>query len=104
VPRIGLEELEILVRKRSHWLGQCVVKRPKSEWTLSASKRPRLVFPVVGHRVFDEAVKFPRCRVSFDLTIPNLGVEVREPLPELREFLAREALDEELKFLDGAHV
>ena len=25
---------------------------------------------MVGHRFFDEAVKFPRCRVGFNLTIP----------------------------------
>jgi hypothetical protein len=59
---------------------------------------------VVGHRFVDEAVKFPRCRFSLNLTIPDLGVELRKPLPKPREFLGGEALDEEFKFLDGAHV
>lgn len=99
VPRIGLEKLEILVRERLHLLGQRIVK-----WTPCASKRPGLVCTVVGHRFVDEAVKFPRCRVGFNLSVPNLGVEVREPLPELREFLGGEALDKKLKLFDGAHV
>ena len=58
---------------------------------------------MVGHRFFDEAVKFPRCRVGFNLAIPNLGVELRKPLSELREFLSGKALDEELEFFDSAH-
>src|SRR5438132_4015641 len=67
---------------------------PKSERTLCASKRSGLVRLVVGHRFVDEAVKFPRGRVGFNLSVPNLGVEVREPFPELREFLGGEALDQ----------
>jgi len=59
---------------------------------------------MVGHRFVDEAVKFPRCRVRLNLSVPNLGVEVREPLPELREFLGGEALDKKLELFDGAHV
>ena len=69
----------------------------------NGSKRPGLVCPVLGHRLFDEAVKFPSCRVCLDLTFPNLGVELRKPLPELREFVGGEALDEELKLFDGAN-
>lgn len=68
-----------------------------------ASKRPRFSCPVVGHRFFDEAAKFPRCRVGFNLTIPNLGVELSKPLPEPRKFPRGKALDEEFEFLDGAH-
>ena len=60
--------------------------------------------PLVGHRLFDEAVKFPRCRVGLNLTVPNLAVELGEPLPELREFLGGKALDEKFKFFDCTHV
>ena len=58
---------------------------------------------MVGNRLFDEAVKFPRRRVSFDLTVPNLGVEIGKPLSELRKFRRRKTLDEEFKLLDCAH-
>jgi hypothetical protein len=59
---------------------------------------------MVGHRFFDEAVKFPRCRVGFNLTIPNLGVEFSEPLPELREFVRGKALDKEFELLNCPHI
>jgi len=59
---------------------------------------------VIGHRFVDEAVKFPRCRVGFNLTIPSLGVELSKPLSELREFLRGKALDQKFEFFDGAHV
>src|SRR6185312_15254700 len=78
-------------------------RAPRIERTPRASKRPRLVCPVVGHRFVDEAVKFPRCRVRFDLTVPNLGVEFREPLPEVRKLLRGQALDQKLEFFHGAH-
>ena len=58
---------------------------------------------MIGHRFFDEAVKFPCRRVGFDLTVPNLGVEIGEPLAELRKFHRRKTLDEEFKLLDCAH-
>ena len=60
--------------------------------------------PLVGHRLFDVAVKFSRCRVGLNLTVPHLSVELSEPLPELREFLGGKAFDEKFKFFDCTHV
>lgn len=85
VSRVGFEELEVLVGDCADGLRQRVIQRPKSGRMPCASKGAGFSCPVVGHRLFDEAVKFPRCRVCFDLTIPNLGVELSKPLPELRK-------------------
>lgn len=64
----------------------------------------RFPCPLAGHRFLDEAVKFPRCCVGLNLTVPNLSVELSEPLSELREFLGGKAFDEKFKFFDCAHV
>ena len=68
------------------------------------SKGPGFPCPLIGHRLFDEAIKLSRCRISLDLTIPHLSVELGEPLPELREFLGGKALDEKFEFFDCAHA
>src|SRR5690349_10859525 len=67
------------------------------------SKRAVLVRPFVGHRFFDEAVELPRCRIGFDLTIPGLGIELREPAPKERELLRRKVLYQQFELLDRAH-
>ena len=74
-----------------------------SEWR-GASKGLGLARRVLAKCFFGKGIKLPGFSVSFDLAIPNLPVELQEPVTKLRELLRRKVLDLTFNSLDLAHL
>src|SRR3990172_7975958 len=72
------------------------------EWC-GASKGLGLARRVLAKCFFGKGIKLPGFSVSFDLAVPNLPVELQEPLAKLRELLRRKVLDLAFNSLDLAH-
>src|SRR5437016_4286870 len=63
----------------------------------------KLVLAQILNRLIDEGVEASGGDVLFDLAVPHRGVELREPLPELRQILRRKLADGFLDVGDGCH-
>jgi len=58
---------------------------------------------VVQQRTLCQTVKLPGLYAGLELPVPNLGVKLREPLTERRQFFRRKLLDLAFDLLPPAH-
>src|SRR3972149_338761 len=71
--------------------GASYIVTRSSEWR-GASKGLGLARRVLAKCFFGKGIKLPGFSVSFDLAVPNLPVELQEPLAKIRELLRRKVL------------
>ena len=76
---------------------------PRTATWPDASQRARATSAILRESFLGELIEPPGGDIRLQLVVPHAGVELEEPLPELREFLGRETAHSPLDIGDGTH-